>query len=172
MLRPISPTLKKIQSQPHWSGYKLLERIQSLWPDVVGEVVSQNTQPIRIQQQILQVATSTSTWAQNLVFQRKLILSKLNPQLAKPLVDLRFLAGEWYRDRPDAVSVSIAFAERQANSFSPAPTPEEAFTRWVEKVKESHSSCPRCPVCGSPTPRVELDRWRKCCFCQMQNRNF
>jgi predicted nucleic acid-binding Zn ribbon protein len=33
------------------------------------------------------------------------------------------------------------------------------------------ASLPRCSICGSPTPQMELERWGQCCFCEMQNPN-
>ncbi len=189
MLRPIQPLLKTIQADPAWAAYRQIEQIKTLWSSTVGDIVAAHTKPLRIQRQILQVATSTPTWAQNLSFQRQLILSKLNPNLAQPIKDIRFLPGEWYRSHPTADHPSASFdcmdpsastvnpssdqgawvgSTRLARTLNSPETPIDAFERWAERVKQSQKHLAPCPICGCPTPATELKRWSRCGHCWIQ----
>ncbi len=90
--------INKIQSQPSWQERQRLLQISSLWPEVVGASVAQQTRPTGIYRQVLQVAVSSSTWSQALVFERRRILNKLLPLLApnlEPIVDIHFSTSKW-----------------------------------------------------------------------------
>jgi len=47
---------------------------------------------------VLYVATSSSTWAQDMKFKRRSILKKLNARPSSPLVDIQFSTTQWQKD--------------------------------------------------------------------------
>lgn len=176
VLQPLQTALQGFQADPAWEKRHLLLQIRRAWPEVVGSVVATHTDPVRIQREVLQVATSTAAWAQNLAFQRQLILVKLNPNLARPLEDIRFLPGEWHRQRSQIGSLASeelktdgAIPDPDRPKLPPAQTPQEAFQRWARRVKESQLTMYPCPACSCPAPREELDRWFVCGFCRHQH---
>ncbi|MEN9221503.1 MAG: DUF721 domain-containing protein, partial [Thermostichus sp. BF3_bins_97] len=78
MLRRLDQALGGVDSHPLWAELKQMQTLRQLWPETVGAVVAAQTHPLSVRRQVLQVATSTPAWAQNLAFQRHLILKKLN----------------------------------------------------------------------------------------------
>ncbi|MDX2272873.1 MAG: DUF721 domain-containing protein [Cyanobacteriota bacterium] len=170
MLSSLDQVLQQVQRDPHWADYRLLGRVTQIWPQVVGVAVSAHTHPVSIQKQVLQVATSTSAWAQNLAFQRPLILSKLNAALSASLRDIRFSPAEWHRQALSHTPPSLGRVHEPARAKKesvedPAATPQEAFERWARHVKQTQLKMPPCPQCRCPAPEAELNRWYVCGYC-------
>jgi len=63
-----------------------------LWPEIVGKVVAENTVADGVEHGVLTVKTSSPTWRQELQFQKKEIMIKLNKQIGKNAIkDIKFL---------------------------------------------------------------------------------
>ena len=68
------------------------QRSIEVWADVVGEKVAKNTEAKSIEHGTLTVETKNSVWRQELLFQKKEIIKKLNRKLKKNIIkDIRFL---------------------------------------------------------------------------------
>jgi len=68
------------------------QKALEIWSETVGETVSKNTEPTSIEHGILSIKTTTSAWRQELMFQKKQIIKKLNKKLNKKLIkDIRFI---------------------------------------------------------------------------------
>lgn len=175
--------LNSISGQESWRDRQQFQRLLAHWPDVVGQTVAAQTRPIAIQRRVLQVATSSSVWAQNLAFERHRILEKLNDRLPLNLTDIRFSAGHWRSEfRRDGVENSsetvILWREHPSrvtgvitprSSRQPiARDPQTAFRNWAKAVRLQSQHLPLCPVCHAPTPEGELIRWSVCSLCVAQ----
>jgi predicted nucleic acid-binding Zn ribbon protein len=63
-----------------------------IWADVVGESVSKKTETVGVGHGTLTVKTDTPAWRQELQFQKKQIIEKLNKKLNKKVIkDIRFI---------------------------------------------------------------------------------
>lgn len=149
------------------------------WIEVVGPVVAAQTRPLTIQRGVLKVATASSAWAQNLVFERQRILAKLNGLLPQPLEDIRFSHAQWesaktplplpgmeyqttlWQQHPSRVSQAIGPAHPARNATDPLA----AFRGWASMMRTRSQHLPTCPRCQSPTPPGELERWSMCAIC-------
>ena len=68
------------------------QKALEIWSETVGETVSKNTEPISIEHGILNIKTTTPVWRQELQFQKKQIIEKLNKKLNKKIIkDIRFI---------------------------------------------------------------------------------
>lgn len=68
-------------------GYQVI----NYWEEVVGEEIAQNTQPIKIQGQILFLRVKSSVWAHELNLRKGEIIDKINHKTKEQTVsDLRF----------------------------------------------------------------------------------
>jgi predicted nucleic acid-binding Zn ribbon protein len=102
-LQSLPHLLNSISSQESWRGRRQFQMLVSCWPEIVGQAVAAQTRPTGIQRQVLQVATASSAWAQNLAFERHTILAKLNAKLGPSpglnlgleLSDIRFSTAQW-----------------------------------------------------------------------------
>ncbi|MCJ8278600.1 MAG: DciA family protein [Rivularia sp. ALOHA_DT_140] len=150
------------------------------WQEVVGKVIATHTQPISIERDVLWVATSGAAWAQNLTFERRALLKKLNHKLNQilpsPLVDIRFYTARWQRTtKKYSRKPNISSSDHPSylvNDFNPnlnlgnqPLNPQTAFANWAQSIKMQNSNLPLCPNCQSPTPQGELERWGVCSIC-------
>lgn len=175
--RSVNHILGAIENQETWQGRRQFQQLVACWVQIVGVAVAAQTRPLSIQRQVLQVAASSSGWAQNLAFERRRILEKLNTQLSVTLTDIRFSTAQWqsqpledlqmdaaliWQEHPSRVSQSLTDVKLMT---SKPDTPEAAFQGWAEMVQRRSQHLPLCPVCRCPTPTGELERWSICSLC-------
>jgi predicted nucleic acid-binding Zn ribbon protein len=182
-LQSIGAIVNALERQTLWQERRAFDRLLKAWPDAVGMAVSKHTRPLEIRQDVLQVATSNSVWAQQLGFQRQRILAKLNVSLTRPLKDIRFSPGQWHRRsnsedwiasadflaHPCCCPLEAEVAQKKRDkveSMQPT-TAREAFDRWAQKIQARSRSFPLCPSCQCPTPPKELERWSVCALCSV-----
>jgi predicted nucleic acid-binding Zn ribbon protein len=180
---PLNRVLNHIDQQTAARSRQIFQQILISWVDVVGRAVSAQTRPVTVQRRVLQVATSNSTWAQNLAFERQRLLAKLNQRLGLPeaeqLLDIRFSTAQWTRSpQPQSTlfeAQSIWQAHPSRVSDAPKPYQEEPpgdantmFQRWADRMKARSRHLPLCPKCQCPTPAGELERWSVCGLCAAQ----
>jgi predicted nucleic acid-binding Zn ribbon protein len=173
--------LNSISTQESWRGRQQFQKLLACWLDVVGAAVAAQTRPLGIQRQVLQVATSSAAWAQNLAFERHRIVEKLNQRLTLDLTDIRFSTAHWQLEFrrtgvENASEAVILWREHPSRvtglprSLRP-PTPRDpqtAFRNWARTVRAQSQHLPLCPCCQSPTPEGELIRWSMCSLCAAQ----
>jgi predicted nucleic acid-binding Zn ribbon protein len=99
----LNQVLGNLQGHYKHQEQKQLPQVLRSWPEVVGPIVAAQTQPLSLQRGVLKVATSSSAWAQNLVFERQRILDKLNRVLTFQIDDIRFSPAQWHQSQPTTV---------------------------------------------------------------------
>jgi predicted nucleic acid-binding Zn ribbon protein len=176
--KSLNQLMGAIANQDGWQPQRQFNQVLACWFETVGPVVAAHTRPVAIQRQVLQVATSSAAWAQNLAFERRRILAKLNSQIPTKLTDIRFSTAQWHnkpssspstepslaiwRDHPsrlpDAAIQNQPFPESRQH-------PQETFQRWADGIKRRSQHLPLCPCCHCPTPKGELERWSICALC-------
>ena len=63
-----------------------------IWKEIVGEKVSQNTAPEKVESGTLYVKASSPTWRQELVFKQQEIIKQLNSRLGQNTIkEVRFI---------------------------------------------------------------------------------
>lgn len=189
--QPLNGILHSLeQNQSNWRSRKQFNALILCWPQVVGAVVAAQTRPIALQRGTLIVATSNAAWAQNLAFERQILLQKLKQKLKgivlpDELVDIRFSTTHWASRSPTSDVSPLDSAQvwqghpsylppHQSRSVQPPPTdqptepprePKAAFQQWAAHIQERSRHLPLCPQCQCPTPQGELDRWSMCALC-------
>ncbi|MBW4580122.1 MAG: DUF721 domain-containing protein [Tildeniella nuda ZEHNDER 1965/U140] len=154
------------------------QRLLRAWVEAVGPVVAVQTRPLSIYHDVLRVATSSSAWAQNLVFERQRILTKLNGILSLSLVDIRFSSAQWQEQPRSALNASLQAQLWQQHPSRLTDTvradtqrpetltdPLQAFQHWRKLMRSRTQNMPSCPRCQCPTPPGELQRWEMCSLC-------
>jgi len=190
--RSLNQVLKTLEYQPS-PRERRLQKIQLHWLEIVGPVVAAQTLPVKLYRGVLQVATASSAWAQNLVFERQRLMEKLNQALSLELVDIRFSTAQWHtsaastplqeadpvdhlwQEHPSRIEVNhLDGVEPASESDRTAPdtpakiTAKEAFERWSRVMRSRSRQLPLCPRCHCPTPPGELERWQVCALCAPQ----
>lgn len=165
----------------HYRAYdqQHAQRLLRAWVEAVGPIVAVQTRPLSIYHDVLRVATSSSAWAQNLVFERQRILAKLNVLLSSSLVDIRFSSAQWQEQPRSVLNASLQAqlwqqhpsrltdAVRTVGTQRPETLtdPLQAFQHWGELMRSRTQNMPFCPRCQCPTPPGELKRWALCSLC-------
>ena len=68
------------------------EQAVNIWPTAVGEKIAENTTVQDVRHGVLFVRANSPVWAQELQFQKKEVLFKINSALGKKTIkDIRFL---------------------------------------------------------------------------------
>ena len=63
-----------------------------LWPDIVGQKISKNTEPQAVESGTLIIKAKNSAWRQELVFKQSEILKSINKKLGKNTIKaIRFI---------------------------------------------------------------------------------
>ncbi|MBD1910208.1 MULTISPECIES: DUF721 domain-containing protein [unclassified Leptolyngbya] len=174
--RSLHQVLGSFEQEPTWNHRQQFQRLLAHWPEVVGTAVAAQTRPIALQRDVLQVATSSSVWAQNLMFERQRILDKLNSQLSLAVKDIRFSTAHWYNGGAETIASESQKIWQQHPSRTsgpgsvivpPAPSKDAttAFQAWAGRVRSRAQHLPLCPDCRCPTPEGELRRWSVCSLC-------
>lgn len=172
----LNHVLGSLENQERWQGRRQFQQLLACWAEVVGTIVAAQTRPLSIQRKVLQVATSSAAWSQNLAFERHLILQKLNDRLSLGLTDIRFSTAQWQTSSLDnsiaseTLNLWKGHPSRLENAPSAAVTPpiddpQTAFRNWARLVRARSQHLPLCPVCHCPTPEGELIRWAVCSLC-------
>jgi predicted nucleic acid-binding Zn ribbon protein len=188
-LNSINNILSVLEAQAKWHQQPFL-RLLKCWNEVVGTVIAAHTQPLSIQRDVLHVATSSAAWAQNLTFERRRLLLKLNERLPTPLVDIHFSTFGWQsaknttikqqtpskQEHPSYLGDNLTVSPDDMSTWKPGddkisddvPTAKDvnaAFRNWAKAVQARTHNLPLCPQCQCPTPNGELQRWGVCAIC-------
>jgi predicted nucleic acid-binding Zn ribbon protein len=174
--------IKAIEKQPGWEEYQQYRLLCQSWQEVIDKKIAQNSRPLYIARKILWVATSSSTWAQELSLKRYSLLKQLNSKLPFQLVDIRFSPAKWHdsqastsvvasnltkqEDRPSKVDFNAAVLSE--SSLASSNKLEIVVQRWAKTWEMRSQTLPCCPKCHSPTPSGELKRWGLCHHCIAQ----
>lgn len=176
-LQPVDRVLKHLMSSAAWQHQKRFQQIAELWPTLIIPPKSlAHSRPIHITDNILWIATSSTTWSQHLNLQRRQLLHQLNQQLPEVLTDLRFSAAHWrYKpaysplaEEPSSLHPSLTNPSTPVITSEQEKTAIAAVTQWLERQQDRLQQAPLCPKCQVPTPQGELDRWQMCSCCTAQ----
>lgn len=179
MLESIDDILSFVEDQPQWQGVREFRRLLKYWPEIVGATAAKHTRPYTAFQDVLYVATSSSTWAQELKFKRRTILKKLNLQFSIPLTDIRFSSAQWQEELASESS-STNFPLDLSNNSSENITSSDVtstdlsdhlkpiFPDRTEARRVKVQTLPLCPQCQCSTPTEELRRWHVCALCAVK----
>ncbi|MUH00182.1 DUF721 domain-containing protein [Scytonema sp. UIC 10036] len=172
-LKSINNILSVLETQSKWQEQPFPQLLKH-WSEIVGAAVAAHTQPVSVQRDVLRVATSSAAWAQNLTFERKRLLLKLNDKLSLSLVDIHFSTAGWQRPKEKLAKEQISAREHPSyvggadspcKLTAPAFDANATFQHWAKRVQARSHSLPLCPACHSPTPLGELQRWQVCSIC-------
>ncbi|KAF3889060.1 MULTISPECIES: DciA family protein [Nostocales] len=173
-LKSINNILSVLETQSKWQEQPF-QQLLKCWSEIVGATVAAHTQPVSVQRGVLRVATSSAAWSQNLTFERKRLLLKLNERLSVSLIDIHFSTAGWQRPQDKSAKEQIISLREHPSYVDGADScskltsrPFDAnatFEHWAKKVQERSHGLPLCPACQCPTPLGELQRWQVCSIC-------
>ncbi|KKI98660.1 DciA family protein [Prochlorothrix hollandica] len=185
-LQGLSALLQELSQRQSWQTSSPFEQLLQIWPDLVGISVAAQARPVRLERGILQVATISAVWAQNLQFERHHILAKVRQRLDLQVQEIRFSTALWSTvaassldppvDRSTRTPVDRSTSTEHHQLWQNHPCripPDPTFTRDLASLSGAErsalrSALPHCPQCHCPTLQGELDRWSVCAFCAVK----
>ncbi|MCC0176297.1 DUF721 domain-containing protein [Waterburya agarophytonicola K14] len=194
----VEKILTQLEQQPGWEKFRDYRQLLQCWHNTVNKNTAEHTRPLYINRQILWIATSSASRAQELSFQRYSLLKRLNKQLPFTLKDIRFSSSGWHQTAHQDRSTQILFEisqkqksqkpkknlmnssfsenklENTRDDHSPSEKAKIAAKRWLDTISQNRrksSSLLSCPICNSPTPTGEIERWNSCYICIAQKRS-
>jgi predicted nucleic acid-binding Zn ribbon protein len=179
-LSSLGGVLGNLEQQYTTPDRKQYERLLRHWEEIVGGHVAVQTRPIAIRRGVLNVATASAAWSQNLAFERQRILTKLNDKLALSLTDIRFSTAQWHttrvRSEPETDGpmqvwqqhpsrLKVELKTSRTHFVTDAQDSQQAFAQWEKLMRSRTQHLTQCPQCQCPTPPGELERWGICSLC-------
>lgn len=154
-------------------------QLQRCWSQVVGEAVAPHTRPVRLQDGILYVAASSSVWAQNLQYQRRLLIDKITEIWigGEAIRDLRFETTGWHTTYKKSRRSLVNSDHPSFGRLKRAPVEpvvgetllEQKFNRLRSLARWRTSQMATCPRCRMAATPGELERWQMCGCCVVEN---
>jgi predicted nucleic acid-binding Zn ribbon protein len=166
-LTTLNQLVTDLESQASWQGQQQFKKLLMHWSEIVGTAVSQHTRPLDIQRNVLQVATSSAVWAQNLAFERPRIVQKLNDRLSLSLKDIRFSTAHWHADRDRLPPLSEEIATLWQNHPSQVAPASETQRSPISKRQISAPQISASQTSERPTkdlpkdPQVAFLNWAR-----------
>ena len=77
----------------------LLAAVQTVWPEVAGEAIAAEAEPVSERDGVVRVSCRSSVWAEELDLVAPHLLERLNQRLERPVAALRFSADAPRYDR-------------------------------------------------------------------------
>ena len=91
-MQHIKQAIKILLKKTGLEGGVKQQEVINVWEEVVGDKVSQNTSPEKVESGTLYIKTSNPTWRQELVFKKSDIIKKLNNKLGKNTIkEIKFI---------------------------------------------------------------------------------
>lgn len=149
-------------------------QLQNSWVQIVGEAVAAHSRPVRCAEGILLVAVSSAVWAQNLGYQRRLLITKLAATWpgGEPIRDIRFETTAWYAPERKPRQAMLILEHPARNDLKGKPPRESEATTLDHRLDRLRtltrwraSQLPTCPRCQMAAPLGEIARWRMCGSC-------
>jgi predicted nucleic acid-binding Zn ribbon protein len=134
-MNPLSQVLESALKRLELEDAALEARAVMVWPQIVGEQMARATEAQKVQAGTLVVITRSSSWSQELAFQKPGIVRKYRDRLGKDFVkDLRFVVG----------------AVRGLASPGALSRPPEAEVRRIRLPQEEVDRIARASETGDP----------------------
>lgn len=168
----IDKLLNQILSQPQWERQRRYHQLTKFWYQVINQKIAQHTRPVSLRDDILYIATSSSSWCQDLNLQRRSLIVKINRRIETPIKDLHFASVKWYQNQvittdnqDDSKEHPSMIIPESSFNFFPSDTPQEALEKWLQVIKNRATTWKICPRCHTNCPEGELKRWNICAIC-------
>ncbi|NEQ06873.1 MAG: DUF721 domain-containing protein [Moorea sp. SIO4E2] len=175
MLKSLNQILDRITNQPEWQGIQRLSSLIKCWSEIVGVNIANHTRPYAISRDILYVATSSSVWAQELKFQRRMLLKRLNARWSEPLVDIHFSPAQWHKTQ--VLGNGYSQSELTPNHRHPStilPMSSSLVCEQLDHTENTESSQATDKITDTTSdkthiPQAAFKRWAK--MIQMRSQN-
>ena len=128
-----------------WVDLDKLSKIKENWNEVIGEELSSECQPLKIENNILTIVANHPQWRQALIYNKH----KLKETIIKFGIKIN--------------EIRIIQNYEENNSERNFDNAKIVWENHPSRINNSKMTT--CKFCNSPTPKGEISRWGKCTFC-------
>ena len=128
-----------------WSDFDNLFKLSKNWGDIVGEELSKECKPIKIEKNVLTIGANHPEWRQALIYNKH----KLKEEIKKSGINLK--------------NIRIIQSYDNNNSRDSSSNIKTLWANHPSRIKNREII--NCKFCNLPTPIGEIERWGKCTFC-------
>ena len=135
-----------------WSEIDHLLDLTKNWEKIVGQELSNECKPLKIENGILTIVANHPQWRQALIYNKH----KLKESICKfgiEIINIRITQNY----------TSLAFDKKVSNII-------EDWNNHPSRIKNKKTA--KCKFCERPTPLGEIERWGKCSFCWREKQLF
>ncbi len=132
-----------------WEDLDKLTNLSEKWDELIGEELSKECKPLKIEKKILTIVVNQPQWRQALIYNKH--------KLKETILDFGINLNEI----------------RIIQNYEGEPSDKKGLNAKI--VWENHpirirkNNMSTCKICKSPAPQGELSRWGKCTFCWRKN---
>jgi hypothetical protein len=143
--KPLSDLMSDTVSSMGLAGRLQEAEIWRLWPEIVGQAIASQAQPVRIINGVLTVAVSSAPWMQELSYLKGMMITKLNSALGSVVVR-------------EIILRSGKVARQVAELDEPMPTKKELTQQQLVEIEQQAAAI------GDPETRAAFIELMKASF--------
>ena len=128
-----------------WIEFDQISKIYENWNKIIGQELSRECKPLKIERNFLIVRVNHPQWRQALIYNKHIIKNNIARRIKINLDEIRIIQ---------------SYEERKLQKK------EDAYLVWENhpsRIKKSNLVS--CEICNCPSPKGEILRWGKCTFC-------
>ena len=135
-----------------WTEFDQISRICENWSKIIGQELSRECKPLKIEHNFLTVCVNHPQWRQALIYNKHIIKKNIAHHLGINL---------------DEIKIIQSYEERKSIKK------EDTNLVWENHPSRiKNSNLVKCEFCNCPSPKGEIARWGKCTFCwRKSNKN-
>ena len=137
--------------QKSWEDLNQLTQLNNSWNEVIGNELSRECKPLKIEKKILIIGVNHPQWRQALIYNKH----KLKDRIEKIGIILN--------------EIKIVQNYEVQNKNIKATNAKIVWAKHPSRVNQNNMCI--CTLCNSPTPMGEIKRWGKCSFCWRKRNN-
>lgn len=80
-VKPLKAIIEQIIQQNGWEEEIILDRIQSFWSEIVGEIIAKRTKVNKLMDKKLYIQAESSVWISELLIRKEQIIIAINTYL-------------------------------------------------------------------------------------------
>jgi len=135
--------------QKSWEDLNQLTQLNNSWNEVIGNELSRECKPLKIEKKILIIGVNHPQWRQALIYNRH----KLIETIRNIGINLK--------------EIKIIQNYEESNLKKTSLDPKKIWENHPCRVKSDGMVA--CKFCNIPSPKGEILRWGKCIFCWRKN---
>tara|TARA_B100000212_G_C27188156_1_gene453399 strand:- start:236 stop:655 length:420 start_codon:yes stop_codon:yes gene_type:complete len=128
-----------------WSDFDNLIDLSNNWQNIVGQNMSKECKPLKIENNVLTIVANHPQWRHALIYNKH----KIKDSILKIGINLK--------------NIRIVQSYQDESYKNRVSDTDLAWNNHPSRI--GNQKILNCNICSRPTPLREIERWGKCTFC-------